>query len=58
MEPDFIVISDACAETGGELKDVGNFRSADDEVSATTKSLAVDLGRNIIDGFNESLIPL
>ena len=52
-----IVVSDGCTESSGELKDVGNFRSADDEVSATTKSLAVNLCRNIIDCLNEGLVP-
>ena len=51
-------MSDSSTEASGELKDVGNFRSADDEVGTTTKSLAVNLCRDIVDGFNESLIPL
>ena len=50
--------SDACTEASGELKDVGNFWSADDEVGTTTESLAVDLCRDIVDGLNESLVPL
>ena len=52
-----IVSGDGSTESSGELKDVGNFRSADDEVSATTKSLAVNLCRNIIDCLNEGLVP-
>ena len=38
----FIVCSDSSTEATGELKNVGNFRSADEEVSATTQSLTVD----------------
>ena len=47
-----------CTESSGELKDVGNFRSADDEVSTTTKSLAVNLCRHIVDCLNKGLVPL
>jgi len=51
-------VSDSSTEASGELKDVGNFGSTDDEVSTTTKSLAVNLCRDIVDGLNEGLVPL
>ena len=53
-----IVSSDVSTEASGELKDVGNFRAYDHEVSTTTQSLAVNVSRNIVDCLNESLIPL
>ena len=51
-------MSDACTEASGKLKDVSNFRSADKEVCTTTKSLTVDLRRDIINGFDKGLVPL
>jgi len=51
-------MSDGSTEPSGELKNVSNFRSTDKEVSSAAKSLAVNLCRNIVDGLNESLIPL
>ena len=48
---------DVCTESRGKLKDVGNFRAANYEVSAATKCLSVDLSGYVIDGFDQSLIP-
>jgi hypothetical protein len=51
------ISSYVCTESASEFKNVSNFRRNDYEIRSTTKCLTVNLSRNVIDSFNESLIP-